>query len=632
MMSRGELEMGGRQSTARDDQHAPRAARSLLPARRPGQSVGAGREAPARRTLVALAGLAVCTLAGHTGLFAAPSQCGSGTTERVSVSSSGVQGSGTSSNGSGSLCASGRFAVFSSEAPNLVPGDTNLKMDVFVRDRLAGQTARVSVSSSGGQGNDISSGGYITPDGRYIGFGSAAWNLVGGDTNWMDDVFVHNRQTGETVRVSVGSGGAQGNGGSYGGLLSADGRFVVFSSYATNLVPRDTNGYWDIFVHDRESGETRRVSVSSGEDEANGHCGDPVITADGRYVAFGSAASNLVPGDTNGYWDVFVHDRQTGVTTRVSVDSAGLQGNGVSSHPSIGADGRFVAFESSASDLVPGDTNNKLDVFVHDRHTGETTRVSVTSTGMQGDSHSRWPWISADGLRVAFESYASNLVAGDTNGATDAFVHDRQTGETWRASVSSAGVQGNSISDRVAISADGRCVSFASYADNLVPGDTNWKKDVFVRDCGPPSVPLAYCIAQTNSLGCTGAIGFSGTPSATAGSGFDVAATNVFSHKSGLLFYGLRGSTLVPFQGGWLCVRPPLRRTPVQSSGGALPPPSRDCTGAFSFDFNAWIGSAADPALVAGQEVWAQYWSRDPGYPPPYGSNLTDALAFAIQP
>ncbi len=607
-------------------------AAGFLPAPRPKGEVGARRRPTAWRVLAALAGAAVLALAGHTALFAAPPQCGSGTTERVSVSSSGVQGSGTSSNGSGSLSASGRYVVFSSEASNLVQGDTNLKKDVFVRDRLAGQTTRVSVSSSGVQGNRNSSGGYITPDGRYVGFGSDAWNLVGGDTNWMDDVFVHDRQTGETNRVSVSSEGDQGNGGSYGGMLSADGQYAAFASYASNLVPRDTNGYWDIFVHDRESGETRRVSVSSGGEEANGYCNYPAISDNGRYVAFGSAASNLVSGDTNGHWDVFVHDRETGQTTRVSVDSGGLQGNSVSAYPSVSAGGRYVAFESDAANLISGDTNNKSDVFVHDRQTGATTRVSISTAGAQGDSYSMEPCISADGLRVAFESFASNLVAGDTNGATDVFVHDRHTGETWRASVSSAGVQGNSTSDRVAISADGRCVSFASYADNLVPGDTNWKKDVFVRDCGPPTLPVVYCIAKTNSLGCTSAIGFSGTPSATAGSGFQVDAANVFSHKSGLLFYGLRGSTLIPFQGGWLCVWPPLRRTPVQGSGGLLPPPSRDCTGVFSFDFNAWIASGADPALVAGQEVWAQYWSRDPGFPPPEGSNLTDALAFAIQP
>ena len=621
---------GGHQVTVNDDR--PGAVSGLLAWPCPRGGAGAGKGSSAWGLLIAVAGAAVCTLAGHQGLLAAPSQCSSGTTERVSVSSSGVQGSGTSSNGSGSLCASGRFAVFSSEASNLVAGDTNLKQDVFVRDRLAGQTTRVSVSSSGGQGNDHSSGGYITPDGRYIGFGSDAWNLVDGDTNWEDDVFVHDRQTGETIRISITSSGDQGDGPSYGGLLSADGRYAAFLSYATNLVPRDLNGYWDIFIHDRESGETRRVSVSSAGDEANWDCYGPDISADGRYVVFESNASNLVPGDLNNGRDIFVHDRVTGETSRVSISSTGAEANSWSFAGSISADGGFVAFESDAYNLVVGDTNDKRDVFVHDRQTGETMRVSVSSMGIQGDSHSRRPSISADGLRVAFESFASNLVAGDTNGATDTFVHDRRTGKTWRASVSSAGVQGNSISNRSAISADGRCVSFSSYADNLVPGDTNWKNDVFVRDCGPPAQPVVYCIAKMNSLGCTSAIGFWGTPSATAGSGFDVAAANVFSHKSGLLFYGLRGSALVPFQGGWLCVRPPLRRTPAQSSGGALPPPSRDCTGAFSLDFNAWIASGADPALVAGQEVWAQYWSRDPGFPPPGGSNLTDALTFAIGP
>jgi|GEM_PF-1585857 len=231
----------------------------------------------------------------------------------------------------------------------------------------------------------------------------------------------------------------------------------------------------------------QRVSVASGGTQGNGDSGCPSISADGRYVAFQSYASNLVPGDTNGTWDVFVHDRLTGQTTRVSVASDGTQGNGDSECPSISADGRYVAFASLASNLVPGDTNGTWDVFVHDRLTGQTTRVSVASGGAQGNSGSWCPSISADGRYVAFQSYASNLVPGDTNGVLDVFVHDRLTGQTTRVSVASDGTQGDSYSFGSSISADGRYVAFSSLASNLVPGDTNDKPDIFVAAAVEPT-------------------------------------------------------------------------------------------------------------------------------------------------
>jgi archaellum component FlaF (FlaF/FlaG flagellin family) len=170
---------------------------------------------------------------------------------------------------------------------------------------------------------------------------------------------------------------------------------------------------------------TERASVDSSGIQGNRNSGNPSISADGRYVAFDSAATNLVPGDTNGLVDVFVHDRQTGRTTRVSVDSKEIQGNNASWEPSISADGRYVAFDSAATNLVPGDTNYVVDVFVHDRQTGQTTRVSVDSNGIQANQESvGLVGISADGRYVAFDSYATNLVPGDTNDLVDVFVHD----------------------------------------------------------------------------------------------------------------------------------------------------------------------------------------------------------------
>ncbi len=296
---------------------------------------------------------------------------------------------------------------------------------------------------------------------------------------------------GPTTRVSVSSAGNEANNNSDHPDISADGRYVAFFSGASNLVPDDTNDTGDIFVHDRKLGKTTRVSVNSAGSQANKWSYHPAISADGRYVAFGSEASNLVAGDTNNVGDIFVHDLKTSKTIRVSVDSDGNQSVGSGSfRPAISADGRTIAFYSGATNLVPNDITAD-DVFVHDRETGKTTRVSVSSAGVPGNSYSRDPAISADGRYVAFWSIANNLVTGDTNEWDDIFVHDRETGKTIRVSVDSDGKQADDYSESPSISADGRYVAFASPATNLVEDDTHecyydlppyfcW--DVFVHD------------------------------------------------------------------------------------------------------------------------------------------------------
>lgn len=406
-----------------------------------------------------------------------------GTTERVSVGRSGVQGNG----GSGSerpsaISADGRFVAFFSTATNLVPGDTNGHEDVFVRDRLLGTTERVSVGPSSVQSNGESFGWLaISGDGRYVAFDSDASNLVLGDTNDLEDVFVHDRRTGTTERVSVGQGAVEGNGGSYGSAISADGRFVAFLSFANNFVPGDTNDTSDVFVRDRRTGTTERVNVGPNGIQGNeyGFSESPSISADGRFVAFVSWASNLVPRDTNEDPDVFVRDRQTRQTERVSVGAGGIQGYGMCYYTSISADGRFVAFESASGNLVPGDTNGLVDVFVRDRLRGTTERVSVGPNGVQsdGDEVSQHPVISPGGRYVGFTSNATSLVPGDHNHTLDVFIRDRVVGVTRRMS----GGPSNGPSDYPAISAGGRFVAFASFASNLVPGDTNGDWDVFVR-------------------------------------------------------------------------------------------------------------------------------------------------------
>ena len=312
-------------------------------------------------------------------------------------------------------------------------------------------TTRVSLDSSGRQANDASWSPAISADGCLVAFSSNAFNLVADDTNGQPDVFLHDCRTGLTTRLSVDSSGKEANGWTYGFALSADGRFAAFESGADNLVPNDTNGHTDIFVHDRQTGSTTRVSVAASGAESNNGSSSPALSADGRFVAFESWASNLVPEDTNGQPDIFVHDRTTGAVALASVDSTGEQANYWSYQPAISADGRFVAYQSYASNLVADDSNTAYDIFVHDRLTGATTRVSVDSRGVQANAHSFEPDLSADGRLVVFHTAASNLVPGDTavcedpwgtHNCVDVFVHDRRTGTTTRISVDSLGVQG----------------------------------------------------------------------------------------------------------------------------------------------------------------------------------------------
>jgi hypothetical protein len=416
---------------------------------------------------------------------------GSGVTTRVSVSSAGAQTDGSSI--FAALSAHGRYVVFTSFALNLVPNDTDkVWADVFVRDQRTGTTEKVSVNSSGVSGNN-GSGGFssVSADGRFVTFISLATNLVPGDTNGVEDVFIRDRLTGTTRRVSVSSDGVEANARSDTPSISSDGRFVAFLSFASNLVTGDTNNNGDVFVWDRSTGTTELASVTSSGIQGNFESHQPAISADGRFVAFVSVSKNLVRRDTNNTSDVFVHNRLTGRTTRVSVSSNGAQahrdnGPGTNGGSAISADGRFVMFGSFASNLVPGDTNAVGDVFVHDRLTGRTTRVSVSSGGGQANGlPGPGAAISADGRFVTFTSVASNLVSGDTNGAIDVFIRDRSTGITRRVSVSSDGAQTpdgrDNFSQWPAISADGRSVAFESQANNLVPADTNNLSDVFVH-------------------------------------------------------------------------------------------------------------------------------------------------------
>jgi len=445
-----------------------------------------------------------------------------GTTRRISVSSQGAQANGLSSLAFPS--ADGRFVVFDSDAADIVPNQ-NLCVsavsvpptacdDVYVRDMKSGTTRIASVSSSGAYGNDTSFFPSVSGDGRFVEFSSWSSNLVAGDTNALPDVFVHDMRTGKTVLASVATNGAQGYADRVPGILddpltlrelfpagmiSENGRFVAFESRASGLAPGDVNRCSignagpsrvhcrDIYVKDLVTGRTELITDPGGGARADNDSFLSSISADGRYVAFVSVASNLVPGrQMNNVAQEFLRDRVRKTTRVVSVSSRGDLGTGETVFHSptneISSDGRFVALESRAPNLVPGDTND-TDIFVHDFKTGMTVMASVSSEGVQKngqDTGERFS-LSDDGRYVTFDSVATNLVPGDSNGKSDAFVHDLATGATTRVSVTGAGLQGDGDTREACGSAGGRVVVFSSNATNLVADDTNRNQDIFAH-------------------------------------------------------------------------------------------------------------------------------------------------------
>ena len=392
---------------------------------------------------------------------------------------SGLPGGSPYPSNSPSISGDGRFVVFSSQADDNFPP----KFDVYLHDRVEGTTTLFNVS------NESSEGPVISADGRFMVWQSEATNLVFPfDENGKQDIFFYDRVTELFARVSPLS--IEPNGESSNASVSSDGQFIAFESSASNLDPNnpDENGERDVFLYDRLEGSIELISVGPNGNSANESSFSPSISADGRFVAFVSGASNLdsTPPDGNGHFDIFLYDRLQKSVERVSIGSNGSNGDSFS--PSISADGRFVAFESSASnlDLVPPDGNGFRDVFVFDRLEGNVERVSVGPEGSDGGSSN--PSISADGRFVAFGSMASNLVPDDINGHRDIFIHDRLDGSIERVSFGFGEINADDESLRPSISSDGRLVAFASYATNLIPDGSESPvgipREIFVRDRG----------------------------------------------------------------------------------------------------------------------------------------------------
>jgi Tol biopolymer transport system component len=567
-------------------------------------------------------------------LLAAPQ-----TTDLASVNSS-ATAAGNAASDHSSLSAAGRILAFVSRATNLAPGGTNGIAQIYARDLAAGTTQLASLASAG-QADGTCDDPSVSGDGRYVLFRSAATNLDPGATTSLDRVFARDLAMGTTAHLSVSSAGTPGNGPALGRVRSSfDGQLVVFTSQASNLVASPATGpHSNVFLRNRTNSTTTLVSIDSNGLQGNAFSAQPEMSANGRYVVFESLASNLTtPPLATGFTQIFLRDLATSQTTMVSLTSSSVPANGNCSHPAISADGRYVAFKSSAINLGSTGNSGSPDVFRRDRVTGTTILVSQAVGGGPAGSLATSPVsLSADGRFVAFASASASIVLPDTNNSDDIFLRDTVANSTERMSIATSTAQANDASRHAWISADGRRVAFASRATNLDAFAANGFEDVYVRDRRLQCIVInVYCTAKLNSLGCTPGLAWNGCPSATNAGPFLVRATNVRNNKSGLLFYGVAGPNAAPFQGGFLCVAPQVRRTPAVSSGGT-PPPANNCTGIYQLDFNAFAagllgGSPAAQLQVPGALVNCQWWGRDPGFPAPNNTALSAGLEFVIGP
>ena len=531
-----------------------------------------------------------------------------------------------------SMSPDGRWLAFAS--------DSSSEVGVFLRDLLTGELFPVSI---GLQGN--LRGGFlptVTSDGSRVAFLSADGELVPNDTNQQTDVFVWTRATRSLARANVDGNGSQSVGLAYSAVISRDGSTVAFSSYAGDLVPGDTNGELDFFMHHLATGLTLRVSEGSNGQQGLPTCSSPGplcvtrpkldVSDDGRFIAFESWMTNLVPNDSAGL-DVFVHDWFTGTTQRVSEAAGGGNSTGSSSSPSISGDGRWVAFHAIANDLVPGAGPG---AYLRDLASGVTSTLGFGPNGSHiGGGILPQPVLSQNGHFVAFVTDVDLLVPDDQDGQVDLFV--QRLGST-QIELVSRGAGGSNLSNSTfdwnsigspahGVTNDGR-VMFRAAASAIVGEPSPSPFTVALHDPLMRTNAVSdYCTAKTNSLGCVPRMTVCGAPSMSAGQRFALIAENVRSHKTGFLVWST-SSLAAPFDGGTLCIGTPRRRTPAQDSGGASG--ADDCTGAYSFWFDSTYVTSV--GLAPGDAVHAQYYSRDPWPFSPNNSGLTNAIRFVVLP
>lgn len=504
------------------------------------------------------------------------------------------------------LSADGRHAVFESDSTNLVPGIINTG-HVFVRDRLANTTTLESVSSTGKKGNAPSREPDISGDGRFVAFTSLSTNLVTPDFNGVDDIFVRDRLLGTTERISVALGGGPGNGGSRWPSLSGDGRYVAFESAASDLVVGDDNGSIDVFVRDRLAGTTTLVSVTAAGLPADNGGFEPQLSADGRWVAFLSSSLDLTGPGGSSHPQVMLRDLLTGVTTIESVNGGLEPGNSSSWGLALSEDARVLAFVSGATNLVPGDTNLRPDAFVRDRTSSLTLRISVFPDGTQAEdvsgvlSHSLA--ITGDGTRVAFDTHA-DLHGSGVEESPDIYVYDLATDLLTCVTVTPGGQASDSWSSDPCFSRDGRVLAIESSATNLVPADANgWFVDALAAD--QPAATWAW-------LG-HGLAGADGVPLLRA-HGTLAGGSNVSLSLEGaaasapLILFAALGSSPVAFKGGTLLAFPWIALVPLAS----------DSAGELSLPFTWPAGVPASTLLILQAAI------ADAGAPA--GVALTNAL------
>ncbi|MCC7011228.1 MAG: PD40 domain-containing protein [Planctomycetes bacterium] len=552
-----------------------------------------------------------CSLTGAF-LVSLPVVSSAQVAERLDVSSAGQPTASVSSiSNPRAVSPDGRYVVFDSRAvdlvvPSIEPGDVN----IYLRDRVGGTTTLVTLAPNGDPSNGDVAEACVSGDGRFVAYTASAFNMVTHDVNGADDVYVWDRTTGLQYPVSTDASGAFGHDDSFDPDLSADGRCVVFSSYVGTWVAGDAGfPHSDVFLKDVTSGALEHISVSASGGAANGGAsGGPSISAEGQWVAFHSSATNLVANTVTSGLQVFVRDRSAAATSCVSVSLSGAPGNGASRNATISADGRSVVFESTSSDLVGGDTNAASDIFVRDLSANQTRRVSLAWTGLQASGPSFAPLASPDGRYVAFRSFAPDIVAGDLNGAPDHFVVDTELNFARIARV-------NPSSGGADVAATP--LSLSNRAFDVIVKPTNSSIGLYATERDGSVV--RYCTATLSN--CLVAIDHTGAASLSGPDDFHLLGNFVGGQSLGIVAWSMAPAA-APFHGGLRCVQSPFRRSPVLQSGAGSPV---SCNSQFDFAVsNAYLTSYS---IGAGDTLYAQFIYRALG-----GIGLSDALAFEVMP
>lgn len=421
--------------------------------------------------------------------------------ERASVSNTQAQANGNSYMVGSSP--DGRYVVFDSMASNLVPGDNNGQRDVFIRDRSLGTIERVSVGPAGIESPYLNRAPSVSADGRYVSFETKG-PLLSGSSVGIFQIYRRDRVNGVTELVSASSSGLAGNSFSSRSSISADGRYVLFYSRANNLVVGDNNGVQDIFLKDMQTGALETISLGASGVRGNDHSFEAAMSSDARFISFTSMATNLTGSTIPRQRHVYLRDRQTSTTRLLSRSATGSLANQPAYSPTLSDDGRYVVYYSKASNLTAGTGGSILQIIQHDTQSGDTVLLSRDAAGIEGDDLSYSPSISADGRFVAYTSFAKNLVDVDNNGVSDVLLWDRQNNETTIISQSESGQLGNGAAiGTPALSRSGNSIAFSTYADNLIESDTNNVADIFVRDRVTNAIPVANA-GIDQQLQCSG--------------------------------------------------------------------------------------------------------------------------------